>query len=256
MAVPNIIHFCYFGGRPFGLVNYAAVKAAAAVNNPDKIYFHYDSEPSGQWWTKAKRFCEPVKIEPVEEVLGQKLTMPAHRADVWRLKKLLDTGGIYLDTDVICNRPFGTLKENSAVLGEEKVRGKTVGLCSAAILAEPGANFIKRWLDGYDPAKSLWRGFRSTGHDLYWTELSIKYPYFLSHYWADEVEVVPFERFYGFSWVEEDLKKFYETNEKIPEAYVCHLWSNSAYDRYLKDVSQESVKSAETNFSGLILKYL
>ena len=256
MAVPNIIHFCYFGGRPFGLVNYAAVKAAARVNNPDKIYLNYDTEPSGEWWMKAKQFCEPVKIESVEEACGQKLAMPAHKADVWRLKKLLETGGIYLDTDVICNRPFGKLKENSVVLGEEKAGGKTVGLGSAAILAEPGANFIKRWLDGYDPAKSLWRGFRSTGHDLYWTELSIKYPYFLSHYWAEEVEVVPFQQFYGFSWSAEDLRKFYETNEKIPNSYVYHLWSNSAYDEYLKDVSEESIKSQNTNFSRLILRYL
>jgi len=256
MAVPNIIHFCYFGGRPFGLVNYAAVKAAARVNNPDKIYLNYDTEPSGEWWMKAKQFCEPVKIESVEEACGQKLAMPAHKADVWRLKKLLETGGIYLDTDVICNRPFGKLKENSVVLGEEKARGKTVGLCNAAILAEPGANFLKRWRDGYDPAKSLWRGLRSSGHDLYWTELSIKYPYFLSHYWADEVEVVPFERFYGFGWSPEDLKKFYETDDKIPEPYIYHLWSNSAYDRYLKDVSEEFVKSGDTNFSRLVVKYL
>ena len=256
MAVPNIIHFCYFGGRPFGLVNYVAVKAAAMVNNPDKIYFNYDSEPSGEWWMKAKQFCQPVKIEPADEAFGQKLTMPFHKADVWRLKKLLESGGIYLDTDVICNRPLGRLTKNSVVLGEEKTGGKMVGLCNAAILAEPGANFLKRWLDGYDPAKSLWRGLRSSGHDLYWTELSIKYPYFLSDYWADEVEVVPFEQFYGFSWSAEDLIRFYETNEKIPKPYVYHLWSDSAYGRYLKDVSEESVKSSESNFSRLILKYL
>lgn len=91
---------------------------------------------------------------------------------------------------------------------------------------------------------------------MYWTESIIKYPYFLSHYWADEVEVVPFEQFYGFNWSPEDLKKFYETDNKIPDSYVYHLWSNSAYDRYLKDVTEESVKSGVNNFSGLILKYL
>ena len=68
--------------------------------------------------------------------------------------------------------------------------------------------------------------------------------------------MVPFERFYGFSWEPEDLRKFYETDEKIPDAYVYHLWSNSAYDKYLKDVSEEFIKSRDTNFSGLILKYL
>lgn len=256
MAVKNIIHFCYFGGRPFGLVNYVAVKAAVVVNNPDKIYFYYDTEPSGKWWAKAKQFCEPQKVEPIEEIFGKKLVMLSHKADVFRLKKLLETGGIYLDTDVICNRPFVSLKENSVVLGEEKAHGKIVGLCSAVILAEPGANFLKRWWDGYDPVKSLWKGFRSIGHDLNWTESCIKYPYFLSHYWAEEVEVIPFEQFYGFSWDKEDLRKFYETVEKIPNSYVCHLWSNSAYDKYLKDVSEESIKSRDTNFSRLILRYL
>ncbi|MBU1000706.1 hypothetical protein KKE78_04920 [Patescibacteria group bacterium] len=256
MSVPNIIHFCYFGGRPISLVNYVAIKEAAKINSPDKIYFHYDTKPTGKWWMKAKKLCEPVKIEPIEEVFGQKLTMLDHKADAWRLQKLLLDGGIYLDTDVICNQLFGLLKENSVVLGEEKAYGKTVGLCSVVILAKPGANFMKRWWDGYNPVKSLWRGFRSSGHDLYWTELIIKYPYFLSHYWADEVKVVPFEQFYGFSWTNEDLKKFYKANEEIPQSYVYHLWSNGAYDRYLKDVSEESIKSSDTNFSRLILKYL
>lgn len=256
MVVPNNIFFCYFGGRPISLINYVAIKAAAQVNNPNKIYFYYDTEPSGEWWVKIKQFCDPVKIKPIDRVFGQKLSMLSHKADLWRLQKLLKSGGIYLDTDVICNKPFGALKKHSVVLGEEKAHGKTVGLCSAVILAEPEANFIKRWWDGYDPAKSLWRGFRSSGHDLYWTESSIKYPYFLSHYWADEVEVVPFETFYGFGWVEEDLEKFYKTNKKIPESYVYHLWSNSAYDKYLKDVTKESIKSQDTNFSRLILRYI
>ena len=43
------------------MINYVAVKAATVVNNPDKVYFYYDAEPSGEWWMKAKKFCEPQK---------------------------------------------------------------------------------------------------------------------------------------------------------------------------------------------------
>lgn len=256
MAIPKIINFCYFGGRPFSLVNYVAVKAAATANNTYKVYLNYTVKPSGQWFERATEFCELVQIESFDEAFGHKLTMIAHKADIWRLQKLLQTGGIYLDTDVICNRPFDPLLDRSVVMGQEIAHGKTVGLCSAAILAKPNANFIKRWWDGYDPDKSLWRGFRSQGQDLYWTEASIKYPYFLSNYWADEIDVIPFEKFYGFSWATEDLTKFYETNFEISESYVYHLWSNSAYDKYLKDVTEASLKSSDTNFSRLMLKYL
>ena len=70
--VPNVVYFCYFGGRPLSLVNYVAVKSAALVNNPDKINFYYTSEPKGEWWNKIKQYCEPVKMEPILEAFGQK----------------------------------------------------------------------------------------------------------------------------------------------------------------------------------------
>lgn len=256
MSIPNQIYFCHFGGKPLSIVNYVAVKAALEVNNPDKIFFHYDVLPSGTWWEKLKVLCEPVRTEPIEEVFGQKLVSPAHKADVWRIQTLLNNGGIYLDTDVICNTALQPLLDRSVVLGEEMVRGKSIGLCNAAILAKPGATFLKRWWDGYDPEKSLWKGFRSTGEDMYWEETSVKYPLFLSHYWANEVDVVPFEEFYGFNWTQQELKRFFETNESIPNSYIYHLWSNKSYELYLKDVTEESLKSQDTNFSRIMLKYL
>ena len=48
--IPNIIHFIYgldpsFGGKPFMLFHYLAIKSAYEVNKPDKIYFVYAYEP-------------------------------------------------------------------------------------------------------------------------------------------------------------------------------------------------------------------
>lgn len=59
--IPNIIHFVFgmaedFEGKPFPLSHYLAVKSAAVVNQPQKIYFHYQFKTAGKWWEKAKPF--------------------------------------------------------------------------------------------------------------------------------------------------------------------------------------------------------
>ena len=55
--IPNIIHFIFgmasdFGGMPFSLVNYLAIKSAIEVNKPDAVFFHYEFEPKGTWWER------------------------------------------------------------------------------------------------------------------------------------------------------------------------------------------------------------
>jgi len=50
--IPNIIHFIYglkedFGGIPFSLVHYLAIKSACEVNRPEQINFYFRYEPKG-----------------------------------------------------------------------------------------------------------------------------------------------------------------------------------------------------------------
>ena len=50
--IPNIFHFCFgftpdFGGKPFSLVHYLAVKSAHEVNKPDMMHFYHKYEPTG-----------------------------------------------------------------------------------------------------------------------------------------------------------------------------------------------------------------
>ena len=105
--IPNIIHFV-FGLKEqeseFELYRYIAIKSAYDVNKPDKIYFYYYYEPYGYWWNKVKAYITLVKIIPPTEIFGNKLHHYAHQADIIRLQKLIEHGGIYLDMDTYPSR--------------------------------------------------------------------------------------------------------------------------------------------------------
>ncbi len=191
--IPNIIHFCYgfspdLGGKPFSLVHYLAVRSAVETNRPDAVRLYYKHEPRGVWWDRAKRYLDLVPIEPPTELFGVPVRHHAHQADWVRLEALYEHGGIYLDLDVLCLRSFAPLRHHETVLGQEGVAGE-IGLCNAVILARPGAPFIRRWMEGFDPATSLWAGFRSKGRDAFWNEMAVRYPAHLARLYPDEVRV-------------------------------------------------------------------
>jgi len=143
--IPKLIHFIYVGGRPFSFIHFLAVYTAWKVNRPDQIYFHHTEEPTGPWWEKARPLLTLNRVEPVHAVHGHPITYPAHMADVIRLEVLLRFGGIYLDLDIISLRPFDPLLQHPFVMGMEPGSG----LCNAVILAQPDAQFLRRWQDEY-----------------------------------------------------------------------------------------------------------
>lgn len=257
MKIPNIFHFCYFGGKPFSIIQYLAIKSASVVNTPDTIYIYIDKEPVGEWWEKSKPLVTIVVIEPPKTIFGVTVPDPAHMADIVRLQQIVAHGGIYLDLDVLCVKPFTPLLDNSLVLGQEDYRGKNVGLCNAVILSEPNANFAKRWLEGFNPETSLWRGFRSKGFDQYYSELSVKYPKFLSMIYAEEITIVDRKQFFYPNYDPEELALFFtQDTELFKDAYCYHLWSNAAYEIYLKHITVETIMNQETTFSKIARRYM
>lgn len=274
--IPNLVHFCYglaedFGGKPFSLVHYLAVRSAVEVNRPRRALFHYGHEPDGPWWERARELVEPVRVEPPAEIHGVPVRHHAHRTDWVRLRVLAEHGGIYLDLDVLCLRPFTPLLEHPVVLGQEGGRqGGRVGsgngaagpaegwgLCNAVVLAEPGAFFLERWLEGFDPELSLWHGFRSRGADEHWGEMAVRYPAMLAERYPDRVHVVGPRAFFWPTWTPSDLRLLFEgTGEGFEEAYCLHLWEQRSWDRYLRDLDAEAVRTRDTNFHRLARRFL
>jgi hypothetical protein len=248
--IPKKLHFCFgftpdFAGKPWGLVHYACVKSAIERIKPDEASLCYEYEPSGPWWELTKALLQLVPVKAPREIHGRPLVHAAHRADVVRLRRLLEHGGIYLDTDVLVNKDFAPLLGASCVLGTEAA--DTIGLCNAVILAEANAPFLRRWLESY-------HSFRSEGEDAYWNEHSVTIPNQLAAECPEEITVLDHKAFFWPLWTSDHLKwMFASTNNlEAPDAYAHHLWESRAWIEYLENLTVAEVRSIDTNFHRLI----
>jgi len=186
--IPKILHYCFgmtsdFGGKPWSLVHYACVRSAVERIAPSQVFIYCEHEPRGPWWRLTREMVTPIRIRAPRSIFGNPVEHPAHRADIVRLEKLIEFGGIYLDADVFVHRSFDDLLDNSVVMGEELLEGEK-GLCNAVILAESNARFLNKWYCEYS-------SFRSKGRDEYWNEHSVKLPHRLATDFSDEVSVLP-----------------------------------------------------------------
>ena len=87
--IPNVFHFIFglsddFGGKPFNLPHYLAIKSSIQVNNPDKVYFYYKHLPQSKWFEKIKDQIELVKVDPPNQIFNNPLYHVAHQADIIR----------------------------------------------------------------------------------------------------------------------------------------------------------------------------
>lgn len=273
--IPNILHFVFgmapdFGGKPFSLVHYLSVKSAVDLNKPVTAYFHYQYEPEGDWWQKAKPLLTLNKIIAPGSFMGRPLYHVAHKADIVRLQALKETGGIYLDLDTISVKPLSDLLNHSFVIGQEliakyipknwrqhikyklgliKESSKTAtGLCNAVLLSEKNSGLVNLWLNEY-------KTFRSKGRDKYWNEHSVQVPEKLA---AQHPELITKLSPYAFHYPlydTEGLKTMFEEVTEFPEAYLHHLWESFSW-RYLSGLTIERIKTENTTYNLIARKHL
>ncbi|HEX4637314.1 MAG TPA: glycosyltransferase [Rhizomicrobium sp.] len=244
--IPKILHYTFgmardFGGKPWSLVHHVCLKSAVERIRPDRVLFHCQFEPTGPWWELSREFVTLSQIEAPQEIFGRPLMHVAHQSDVVRLQKLIAHGGIYLDADVLVQKNFDDLLNNSTVLGEEG-EGAEYGMANAVILAEPDAPFLRRWLAEY-------KTFRSRGRDEYWNEHSVQLPVRLAREQAQEITVLPPKALYWPLWTNDHLEWIFRSTNPIPldGVYANHLWESNAW-RFLDDLTPGRVRAVESNF--------
>jgi hypothetical protein len=259
-----------FGGKPFSLVHYLSVKSAVELNKPAAAFFHYQYEPQGEWWEKAKPLLTLNKVLAPESIMGNKLYHVAHQADVVRLQMLKEHGGIYLDLDTISVRPLTGLLNNSFAIGQElkprwvpknwrqKLKNKlglikteegATGLCNAVLLAEKNSEFVNRWLAEYQT-------FRSQGRDKYWNEHSVQKPERLA---TEYPELITQLNPYAFHYPLYDtagLKMMFEEVHEFPDAYLHHLWESFAWNKYLSKLTTEIINKEDTTYNLIARRFL
>jgi hypothetical protein len=250
--IPKILHYCFGmaaagGGKPWSLIHYACLKSAVERIKPTEVFLYCEFEPTGPWWDLSRELVKVERIQAPREIFGNPVAHFAHRADIVRLEKLLDLGGIYLDADVFVHKAFDDLLGHRTVLGRQVVKQKDLGLCNAVILAEPQASFLKRWLSEY-------RSFRSTGHDIYWDEHSVQLPNKLSKQFPGEVTVLPPSAFFWPTFEPADLALIFASPNPIDlsPAYATHLWESLAWEPYLEHLTPRRVRSTDSNFHGWV----
>lgn len=245
--IPNICHFV-FGLKEhtseFLFCYYLSVYSAYLVNKPDKIFFYYHYEPSGPWWDKLKTIpCVKLRHINIPTHIGNKpLKHVAHKADWVRMNMLFKKGGIYLDIDTICIKPWKRLLNNDVVLGKEVPNG----ICNAIMFTKKRSPFFRIWLEEYE------KHFNPDG----WREASIVLPEKLSIKSPHLLTIKEPDVFFLPNYTETH-KIFVDTNQ-IPRTLIAlHLWESFSL-KYMNEINDWSWahNNSHTMYGKMILKLI
>ncbi|KAK8096124.1 glycosyltransferase sugar-binding domain-containing protein [Apiospora kogelbergensis] len=245
----------------------------------EKVFLHYTyiAEPpspdpnvdprTNPWIKRLDGDIELVHHTP-EELASLKsrpsaVWQAAHVSDILRLKLLQDQGGIYLDMDAFGLKPWTNILKSprGIVLGHEG--GNRGGLCNAIMAAHANGTFIQRWLDTYD------------GVDLSkeWNYHSVLLPKELQLKHPSEVCALPPSSFFWPTWTWKHIDWMhsaldpYEAKHWAAEVsrnggslfenqLAYHAWSQMAWDRYLKYLTPEVVRTKDTRFNLMVRRFL
>ena len=266
---------------PFNIIRYLNVKSVYDVNTPDNIFYYYKHEPEGEWWDRALKYITPIKIEPPTEIFGNPINHFAHQADVIRLQVLIEEGGIYLDSDVLCNKSFSPLLDIDGEKGDFIMSKEGDGLhklSNAIMLSKKGAKFPQTWLGRY-----------TNFNDDVWVEHSIELPYTLSEEFPDKLTILGHKAFAWPLYHSEHLRWFFRNgvdyalcdysdgivsklggtltpDETFDESYALHLWTGkSVTNEFVKDfpdnpmedwLTVDNIRNIDTPFNKLARIFL
>lgn len=233
-TIPNIIHYIYGLKKQtskFPFIYYISILSNYLINKPDIIYFHYQYEPYGEWWEKAKKYVELNYMNTDNLYWGKKkIVKYAHKADKIRLEILLKYGGIYMDIDTITYRPYNSLLNYDFVIGiqSENYGDDNITLyCNAILLSKKNNIFLRNWMEKYE--------YYFDSND--WCKASVHLPHIIFKnidQKENNIRILEKECFYYPSYNETD--KIFEKNEEINENLLTlHLW-NTFSNKYYREI--------------------
>lgn len=210
--IPKIIHYCWFGGKRKPKLVQDCIKSWRK-NLPDYEII--------EWNEKNTNLSHPFIKE------AYRIKKWAFVADYVRLDVIYETGGIYLDADMMVLRSFDGLLNNRCFIGAEDL----VYINAAIIGAIPKNEFIKECRNLYD---SLVLTMNSNLGDITipklitmkFNELSNIVTIFDEIIFYQDVVIYPSQYFYPLPFENrKDLTNYTYYIKK--ESYTVHLWSSS-----------------------------
>lgn len=169
--IPNNFHFVYFKDYikeetqyDFHFLSFLCVKSALFHNKPNKATFWHNFSDD---YINNHKYLKQLKSYGVNfefterpiEIYGQSVKYIQHAADIVRLQKLYEHGGIYIDTDVFCIKPFSEFLNNDLVLCKENRKRLQINV----VMTKKESKVLKLWLDSYKD----FQGSKYKGHKNY-----------------------------------------------------------------------------------------
>ena len=186
--VPNLVHYVWFSCHHYGISEYLCMLSALKFQKPDYILVHGDCEPKGTYWQLFKQAAgdklKLVKKTPPEKIFGSKITALEHKSDVARMQIMLQTGGMYFDTDTMVLKSMDDLRRGSdIVLG----KANPVSLANGGILANKNSWFLKKWFQEYQSFVATDGPSPKAGE---WGKNSVQVPFVLWKLFPDKIRVI------------------------------------------------------------------
>jgi hypothetical protein len=236
-----LIHFIWLtqtGSRPFSFINALAVRAASIHHYTDDMVMWCNEIPrNNPNWNMVKDLFEVRHIDAPNEIDGIPLEHIQYKADVLRLRILQEHGGIYLDTDSLLLKPLTPLVGPEIVLAQESPDS----IAMSPIIAKPGAEFIKCWLERIPAALEIGT----------WAYHAVNLPVEISK--VCECDIRPQQEFFPF-----DLRHNYlfddgradEHMRRMGDPYALHVYE-TYWAGYLQGVDEAYMKTRDTLFARL-----
>jgi hypothetical protein len=238
-VVPNVVHFIWFrtkAEQEMSFLNYISIVSAYRIQKPERLLFHCNFLPSGEWWNRLWKDV-PLQIvhrEPPATIHGQKLLHIYHRGDIAKIEILLEYGGIYLDYDVIVVNSLDPVRRFDATMGKEKPPKFIAGI----ILARKGSTFLRLLHESY---RDNYRPF-----DWDYNCARIAYEIYVQR--PDLLHVEPF-KFTTPEWKDRHLL-WYDIID-WSRLYVIHVMGHFNWEEY----NPEKIKTINSTF-GQVMRYI
>lgn len=256
--VLNIVHFIHFTGpnsRPFGLVNYLAVKSANDVQKPAYIFMYCNREPvNNPYWEKMRRLDRVITIamDAPEDYRGISLQgYPQYQADVVRLLRLKKMGGIYLDTDAIVLKPMNDLFANKCSMSAVTLEDGSLSFGNSTIVAHKESKFIDAWIDRLD------EGLKSG----VWAWHGANLPGLIAKEMPEEITVLDQSAFMPYHFNDDSYvtktkpEEVKECLDKCKDSYVAHLWETFRPND-IANITEDYVANADTALAVMLRNVL
>ena len=241
LPVPNVIHLLWYGKgeHQFDIQNAIGLYSILTVSKPCLLILHGNVEHTGPLWNTMLPLAKNVvrvHKEPTTHIKGRKIRNVQNMADIGRIELLIEYGGIYLDSDMIITRKLDLFRSVQFAANKE---GGDGSLSNGILIAVPGQELLKIWLDSWD----TYDGVSWTSHSTWGiTKLARKYPHLISYLGPVFIK-------FGYH---EQWTQLYKKTCSLHDAYAGHIY-DTAFPRATDVITIKKMNSTFGRMARFVL---